>query len=549
MNEQFGLEFQLSFLKKLHKSTLSVEEPQQDQVVEKNQKQPVLVEKKTLSGENERICDRFIKLDKEEKREIYQLSRITDKAGVTLRGLISTITLRHRPSLIIEEIELIWETFGSPQEKFELYTGILQKAFREMPLEDYLQMEKEIIVVVGRKMREDSEYPAEIDDFLLKLLNSTEAVDLAYRAAKANGDSVAIAALALSGLKNSQRALSLAVKVGRPAVLKELKAVLDEKRTLSRLFCEEAQRQFEKLLPSNPKVALYSKEKMKRLFSPLLVVVPSRPELMSTIIANFGQLPPDAAESLKEKLETLFLVLKSSKLEEAVRQILRVLKEEYENPRIKDLLNVIMQTRVKRPQIYQTFVKDLQEMFSKNRTTFLELSQRLDLPLVIDVFLQQYETRMKFDAASLSEVLQSAHVSPTTFLCGLAFRTQEKIRLAEYCVFLSNFVYFYSSQLNVKEFVDFVLANAEKEFPTMAFYVTLLFAEEEKKRTSSIEIFVIFFRKAVYKLDYDFREVWDWVFRLYELDQIVFKENIAIEMPEGRRVEFFEKLSKNRRFS
>lgn len=494
-------------------------------------------------------------LSPDELRLISENSEVesNNEASLAMRRILLNKLIRYDAKKLFDEIALIRGSGLSNKIKFDFFSYIASQSYKYLSLEDFLLIEKELIEQLILGIEHTKEFVSCVDEFIFELPNPIKALELAYKAGKGEGGSIAIIMLAETSPSHEEKAkiYRLAVKTGRKDVL----SLLREKRIGTKLFEEvivpEAIARFYKLAPDNmEKMKKLTLEKSKRLFLPLLDCVIQKPTLLDHILNLYPRLPNVALEELKKKLGTLFRGIKSSKLAEAATITLDSLKKNPDSEPLLDLMHELisaLRNKEDKPKLYVQFLDDLEKLIHSNQKLFLKLAVKLEVIIIIDVFLFDYKSSKKFDAVFLEKVIEELNLTVTSFLIKLSFSQRQNQYLELCCEFALSF--FLQMEKKISE-IDYIKHYSEnigdiKEFPFLSFFVTLLLAENMKKTRGNFDDLVLILRKMLAGISFSNEAVWEWILRLRDLDKVVFTENLMSELSENKKAMVFDRLSKS----
>lgn len=374
-------------------------------------------------------------------------------------------------------------------------------------------------------------------------------VELTYKISK-QGHLIceSLAHIALMGFF-VEECLTFAVKTGKSHLLKMLNEYFRNSQFFESIIVKTAHLQFRKLKSQKDIIDnKVSEETLKKLISPIIMVLVNKPELLEEILNEYFEICSDGAKYFENKLEMLLQQIVKSK--EHVKRVFGFLllkfKEDPSVVRVIGLIKRLSNVVKGHSSYYRTFIECLHEFYKNETQVFALLRPNLEIQVLFDFIILMYETNIDYFNQHLTQIWSDWAIRIEDFFKFTAF-TEKQFKNFDLCAkFCNDLISWNASILNARsvfqylysEFRSNVLAGNFKEFPVMMAHIALMFARMDREKGSSIEVYLDIFREGINANQCSNPVFWNCLIGFCMLDKIIAEEAVRHLLPEGKQKEF-----------
>lgn len=347
--------------------------------------------------------------------------------------------------------------------------------------------------------------------------------------------------------------IELAVKAGKPPVLKVLYNCIKDTPYYDANFVATSVRLFNQLVTNGDKYESKSDEIIKRKIYPFLRCLVNRPDLFMIILDNYKELRPEARKVIDEKFDQLIQIVFNTK--ERIVKLLGGLinnideKNSFGFKEDTKLIVKIVNALKNKKNLGKIVLDIIVELFETKMSTFLNVFSNIDPYLVYQMIFKKY--RQVNNLEDILTVYKIWGVNLSDFIIGLIFLTVPADDVSYLTQLLDQLVSSLIAQIDKRELNNKVInkinASEIKDIPLCAVYVILKIAEHDYKDRKPMDQYLEIFKKGILNQYYNNQLFWKYLLDFCRLDRILAEETISSLLPEDKRQEFHEDYRRIRR--
>lgn len=347
--------------------------------------------------------------------------------------------------------------------------------------------------------------------------------------------------------------IDLAVKAGKPSVLKILYNCIKDTQLYDTNFVATSVRLFDQLVKNGDKYEGKADEAVKRKIYPIIRCLVNRPDLFIIITDNYKELKPEAKKMIDEKFDQLVQIVFNNK--ERIVKLLGGLisKIDEKNPEsLKEdtkLIVKIVNALKNKKNLGKIVLNIIVELFETKISTFLNVFSNIDPHLVYQMVFKKYRQSQSIE--DVLAVYKMWDANPIDFTTGLTLLSVAADDMPFLVTLLNSLLAVTHSQIDKKELNSKIIAKINggegKDFSLAAVFVILKIAEYEYKDNRPIDQYLEIFRKGISNQYYNNSMFWKYLLEFCKLDRVLAEETISGMLPEDKRQEFHEDYRRLRR--
>lgn len=345
------------------------------------------------------------------------------------------------------------------------------------------------------------------------------------------------------------KCLTLSVKTGKTHLLKLINTHFRTKPNFENIVVKIAKNRFSELRLKREKFDIQIDEaKIKRLVSPIIMVLVSKPEMIEEVLSEYFDICNEGARYFENKLEKLLpqIVKSRDQVERLFKFLLAKFKLDSQSTRVMNLLKRLANVAKQHTHYYRTFLECLQDFFKKDAISFNILRQSFDTQVLFDFIILFYENDLSYFSENLKDSFLTWKIKIEEFFKFTAF-TEKQHRSFELCSkFCNDLIAWNIDTLNIRSIYQYLYGEFRskefKEFPVMLSHIALIFAKIDKEWGNSVEFYLDVFREGINSNQCSNLAFWNCLIGYCSLDRIIAEETIRHLLPEVKQKEFIKAI-------